>query len=501
MLGSFASLAGALGLFMAASVNAQEPCGGTVYNGTGTFTVKNYGTEYTVLTMFGANNNPGSEDYLLYCGDIPAPQGQAILDMGVSSNVKKFKVPVTSVLVSGTFTSSYVELAGGQKNIRVLENPQNIVSPCLQEEFKNTSIVPLNSAIFNQYLTVDVGFRENKDPGQIKDVWVPMSIEVAPLLRAQYINAVSLFFNSGSQALITYNTIIGTYNQLKIDMSGIPNENKMRIGWVKYDFGNKTWKLRNTEFTRGIITDAGGIPFPLVGDGVTSEPDISPTDFKILMTNADIIIDQTEFPADGKGNYTSLFGRWRALAGFTGTDFIPRVLDLHKVYSLDNTVNQIGISDYQYRMPSRPDLLLRDVIAVQYPEYNKGYRTRFLNGNFQYGGAPDFTLGPANCTTTPMQYNSGDITTSNPNPLFTGLPTPPPPVVGGGIYGIGGPTQGDGTSGSGKSKTTSVVIAVVCVAAVLGAAFAFAFYKWSRRAKEDRFIELEEEMNNEIPLS
>ncbi|KAF9142841.1 hypothetical protein BGX30_002031 [Mortierella sp. GBA39] len=500
MLGSFASLAGALGLFMAASVNAQTPCGGEVYNGTGTFTVKNYGTEYTVLTMFGANQTQNSEDYLLYCGDA-APQGQAILDMGVSSNVKMFKVPVTNVLVAGTFTSTYVELVGGQKNINVLENPQNIVSPCLQERFKNNSIVPLNSLNFNQYDSVNVGFRENEDLGQIKDVWVPMSVEVAPLLRVQYINAVSLFFNTGSQATITYNTIIGTYSQLKLDMSRIPQANKMRIGWVKYDFVRKSWTLLNTDFTRGIITDAGGKPFPLVGDGVSSNPDISPVDFKILMTNADVIIDETDFSPDGKGNYTSVFARWRALAGFTGTDFIPRVLDLKKVYSLDNTINLVGISDYQYRMPSRPDLLLRDMIAVQYPEYDKDYRTRFLNGNFQYGGAPAFTLGPDNCTTTPMQYNSGDITISTPNTAFTGLPTPPPPVVGGGIYGIGGPTEGDGASGSGKSKTTSIVIAVVSVAAVLGAAFAFAFYKWSRRAKEDRFIELEEEMNNEIPLS
>lgn len=156
-------------------------------------------------------------------------------------------------------------------------------------------------------------------------------------------------------------------------------------------------------------------------------------------------------------------------------------------------------------MPSRPDLLLRDLIAVQYPEYNKNYRTRFLNDNFQYGQAPSNSLGPENCSadsdaSAPLQYNSGDVTTSPSDPNFTGL-APPPPAVGGGIYGVGGASQGDGDSGSGKSKTSSIIIAVVCVAAVLGAAFAFAFYKWSHRAKEDRFIELEEEMNNEIPLN
>jgi hypothetical protein len=155
-------------------------------------------------------------------------------------------------------------------------------------------------------------------------------------------------------------------------------------------------------------------------------------------------------------------------------------------------------------MPSRPDLLLRDLVAAQYPTYDPYYKKRFLNENFPNDGGATNKLGPDNCyqdltATDKFPYNSGDITDAPRNYGFTGLPAPPP-VVGGGIYGIGGDSQGGGGSGGG-SKTTSIIIAVVCVAAVLGAAFAFAFYKWSRRAKEDRFIELEEEMNNEIPLN
>lgn len=93
----------------------------------------------------------------------------------------------------------------------------------------------------------------------------------------------------------------------------------------------------------------GGIPFPLNGDGVSSNPDISPNDFKILMTNADVIIDQTELP-DGN---TSKFSRWRVLAGLAGNDFNPRVWYLKKIYSLDNTVSKNGISgkeDHRHQM-------------------------------------------------------------------------------------------------------------------------------------------------------
>ncbi|KAG0297219.1 hypothetical protein BGZ96_007277 [Linnemannia gamsii] len=501
MLGSFASLAGALALFLVASVNAQNPvCGGLVTNGTGTFIVKNY-DQFTVLTIYGLNNNPQSENYLLDCSGAVEKVGSIALQaMGLESSVKQFKVPVQKALVTGTFTSSYVELAGAQSNILVLQTP--IVSPCLQAKLLNNTITPFDVNKFEQYNTVDVGFREDISISQLKDVWMPMSIEVEPLLRVEYIKAVSLFFGYGARALTTYNEIIETYNLIKVDMQGVPEANRRRIGWVKYDFSRNSWQLRNTAFTRGIIRDAAGIPFPLNGDKVTTDIDISPSDFKILVSNADIIIDQTEF--DGRGDYRTVYSRWLALAGFTEAAK-PRVLENRQVYSIDNTVNKDGVNDYQYRMPSRPDLLLRDLIAAQYPEYDPEYRSRFLNNNFPNDGGATNNLGPENCDQDPtatnkFKYNSGDITKAPRNFAFTGLPAPPQPS-GGGIYGAGGDSQGGGDNGGGGSKTTSIIIAVVCVAAVLGAAFAFAFYKWSRRAKEDRFIELEEEMNNEIPLN
>lgn len=148
------------------------------------------------------------------------------------------------------------QLAGGQDKIRVLEDPQNIISPCLQDKVQKHEIDPLQIGNLTQYAAVDVGFRPLKS-AEPKDVWVPMSVEVAPLLRVEYIKAVSLFFNNGTQASITYDTIIGSYNNLKNNMNNIPEANKRRIGWVKYNFVQKSWTLRNTAFTRGIIKDAG----------------------------------------------------------------------------------------------------------------------------------------------------------------------------------------------------------------------------------------------------
>lgn len=111
-----------------------------------------------------------------------------------------------------------------------------------------------------------------------------------------------------------------------------------------------------------------------------------------------------------------------------------------------------------------------------------------------YGGTPPNAMKSDMCGQA--FYNDAPIVTYSGGP-FAGDGIASPPLVGSGIYGA--ESGGGGNSGGQKSKTP-IIVAVVVVAAVLGSAFAFAFFKWGKRAKEDRFIELEEEMNNDIPL-
>ncbi|KAI8606303.1 hypothetical protein EDD21DRAFT_349230 [Dissophora ornata] len=444
--------------------------------------------------MYGLNNNANtSESYVIYCAD-PAPESAALLAAGLTATIATFKVPLQSVAVGGTYASSYIELAGHRSAIKVLDTPQNIVSPCLQQMAANGSLTALEPANLTQYDTLDGGFAQYIDAAQPKDIWIPTSVDVDPLLRIEYIAAVSLFFNDGQNGELMYTRINAAYTGLRTDMAQIPVANRKRIGWVYYDFATSVWRIRSSQFTKGIIAAAGGIAFPLSGE-VQDNASLSADEIKTLLQNSQIVIDQTNFSGQ---TYVTTVQLWRELAGFASSQDLL-VLAQKKVYTLDNTVNTEGSSDYNYRMPSRPDLLLKDVIYAQYPSYNTEYRFTFLNGNFAYGTGPSTVLNQTECGV--VSYNDGDIPPVVANPSFTGDGTTPPALVGTGIYGSSGSTGSGGSGGSSGGKKTGVIVAVVCVAAVMGAAFAFAFFKWSRRAKEDRFIELEEEMNNEIPLS
>ncbi|KAF9572816.1 hypothetical protein EC968_009455 [Mortierella alpina] len=488
MLSALSALAAVTALALMPAVQAQ--CGGEFLPSNGefnTFTVENHGPSYTVVTVSGLHNDINSESYLLYCTAV-APDTFAQTAAGIPANLPMFKVPVTSVAVGGTYTSSYVELAGGGGAIKILENPKNIVSPCLQAMVANGSIVALDKTNLTQYESIDVGFMPDMQTAQPKDVWIPMATDVDPLLKIEYIRVVSLFFNQAVKGQQVFGDIRDSYNVMASDMSRIPAANKKRIAWVRYDFGRKSWVIRNNPFTKGIITAAGGIPFPLKGE-IPDDQSISSEDIKTMFLNAQLVIDETDFT----GQSQSPSSLWRSLTGFAPSDSVP-VFDRKKVFALTRTINEQGISDYLYRVASRPDLLLKDVIQAQYSDYDRFYTFTFLDEGFFYGTRPIGSSPETGATCATSSYNVVEKAVSNAA-WVPGDSSPPPPLVGGGIYG------GDGSnSGQGGGSKTGIIVAVVCVAAILGAGFAFAFFKWSKRAKEDRFIELEEEMNNEIPL-
>lgn len=214
-----------------------------------------------------------------------------------------------------------------------------------------------------QYNNTDAAFREDQHPEQLKDIWMPHSVDIEPLARADYIRAVSLFFGQGATGQTVFGQIAAAYNQHQANMGGIPKPSKRRIGWIRYDFSINRWTLRNSKFTSAIIQDAGndfstllwdffpavtntvgvflpigGIPFPLCG--TTSDNSILTTDeIRTLILNSQVLIDQTEYPSTVRNKMAYL----RQTAGFDAVEPIP-VLDNSNIYSLDLTTNTGGSS-------------------------------------------------------------------------------------------------------------------------------------------------------------
>lgn len=151
-------------------------------------------------------------------------------------------------------------------------------------------------------------------------------------------------------------------------------------------------------------------------------------------------------------------------------------------------------------MAARPDLLLKDMIRSQYPTYQPsiGFFT-FLNKNYGFSTPNGIVYSATNCSLPTASINNAPYFNEGILPIPIGsvpdVSPAPPPASGSGIYGS------CSDAGAGKSKSNiGIIVGVIVAATVMATGFAFAFFKWGKRAKEDRFIELEEEMNNEIPL-
>ena len=171
-------------------------------NGTqGTFTVQYFGANYTVLTMYGLNNNVNStESYVLYCSDT-APQAQALTALGVPTNVGMFKVPVQNVLVGGNYTSSYVEVCCCQPSEKKIDPllcsyPSAVV--LIRQETTNSNrrlLTPLESL---------------QEQGQTSRYWRPPRISSPPVFRYNMRLVASLRL----MTLSSTNTTISTWDSV-----------------------------------------------------------------------------------------------------------------------------------------------------------------------------------------------------------------------------------------------------------------------------------------------
>ncbi|KAF9585779.1 hypothetical protein BGW38_000792 [Lunasporangiospora selenospora] len=473
---------------MAIVVTAQGSCGGIIGNGT-FYTVKYYDT-FTVVTSkdpYRPDINP--EDYLLYCGlEDPNPPEFASIR-------SRFQIPLLRVAVGQNATGSFLELLGQREKIVRISKPDGLISPCLQALTKNQTIGVFDNADPNAYIGIDGAFVDRQHTSQDKDIWIP-NAEVDPIERLAFIKPVSLFFGQGQRGEDVFSKIKTGYEDIRDTAKQIDQSHKKRIGWVQYDSGSGRWELVNTLFVRTIIRDAGGVSFPLSGGLDQETIHLQPQEMKDLVRNSHIIIDQSDINAFP--SIPSRFQSWLRLAGFASNED-TLVLSDHQVYSLDSTRNFRGSTDYFYRPAVRPDLLLRDLIRAQYSNYNPkvNYTMTFLNRGFSYEAKAATVLTEADCD-KPV-YNDEPIVPFV-DPIFTGDGRVTAPPTGSGPYGGGSPSNQGGSGSGGGSSKTGIIVAVVVVAVLVGAGFAFAFFKWSKRAKEDRFIELEEEMNNEIPL-
>ncbi|CAG8451378.1 2462_t:CDS:2 [Ambispora gerdemannii] len=336
-----------------------------------------YHNYYKIVT-----NNRANETYLLYC---------TLTRPNISlTNVKSYlQVPVKNV------ASLDLNMLGLDSAIQYIANPENVTSPCLQKA-KKSSFVDSGGNNSDTSNSVDVVFSSDSKDSD-KYVTVSRGNDLSPLQKAEWIKFVSLFFNGEKNATDTFNNIQENYNCNTQNL--IMAANAKNIAWVAYNSVAKEWNLINDLYYTVLTLNAGAMPI-LNASRTFSQL----SSFQSAISHAYLIIDLSLITDENINTYD----KWLKVIGYYSYDrsSLPAFVEKRRVYRTDKLLNKLGYDDWSASSGARPDLVLRDLISIQYPTYEREYLPTWLE-NFSASDTSKF-LTEENC----------GITSAVQSPLF-----------------------------------------------------------------------------------
>ncbi|CAB4398383.1 unnamed protein product [Rhizophagus irregularis] len=285
----------------------------------------------------------------------------------VAAATNYIQVPVTNVVVSDRSFISFLEILGEEKtSLKYVDDKKTITSPCLQKynylydnfNYANTSLVS----------SVDVIFTNKPSNTGGKYVTISYDEDTPALQKAEWIKYMSLFFNKTAIANEAFDKIRSNYFCHLDNLSKVPNETKKSIAWVSLE-SDKTFTIKSSSFYPNVTSDAAAF---LLNPQITT--DLSVDDLKQYISGAYIVIDMSDLVTQ----YSTL-DAWKNLFGYNQTSDLPRFLKEKLLFRTHKLLNSNGNDDWSESSASRPDLILQDLIAIQYPSYQKDYVVNWFN--------------------------------------------------------------------------------------------------------------------------
>lgn len=424
------------------------------------FTVE-YFSFYKIVT-----NTITKEKYqLIQCGAVNAvPQSELIPE------AKVFFIPLASVGVIDTTVAQF--LADLEVIDRVAYSTPYVVNPCLQKLATDCQRAKENSTGLNSTL-VDAYF--SSDAPDVSD---PLSITFSAasdpgvLRRAEWYKFVATFFNRELEANALFDSIASNYTSLVQTNTSGP-----LVAWVAMvppfpGYSNYlSYQILLPTYKTQYITDAGGralnateLVLRYKSSGVVSLDPSFPSSVLInytrnstaatavlrdLLGQVDAIVDETyhlnyaNVTAAEQITPALFAAAWNLPA--PGQPGAPRALTQPALYRLDGRVNDGGFLDWFEGAVARPDLVLRDFVALLAPARLEGQAggsaTRWL---WRVGGganaAPEVVSAKQCTATSSCQLSAepicpyvhkdcvtGELVASSPEQRCGAVCTPPPP--------------------------------------------------------------------------
>ncbi len=187
----------------------------------------------------------------------------------------------------------------------------------------------------------------------------------------------------------------------------------------------------------------------------------------------------------------STLDAWKRYFGYSQTSDLPRFLKEKLLFRTQKLLNAYGYDDWSESSASRPDLVLQDLIAIQYPSYQKDYVVKWFNKFAETGDNVVITSNKCNDATFGLPKT--DFGTCKPTQfLGDGKDNNGVQIIN---VGNGSDNKHDNNNNDGKKSKVnpSVIIAVSVLVSLSLLGFGAWLFVFTRRKYRERFVKLKDE--------
>ncbi|KAJ1961087.1 hypothetical protein GGI12_003446 [Dipsacomyces acuminosporus] len=284
---------------------------------------------------------------------------------------KWFKVPVTSVGTRVPIASGFLEALKQRNKLAAAAASANLTNPCIDTKKLGT--------LGDTNTKVDVIFSDNASSDDKLSVRLPSDDGLSPLQLAEWIKFVSAFFQLEKEAGQLFDSISKAYLCLEGNMRNV--KQKPHAYWVQYTAGSnggRNYNVLTSAYQKNLLASAGATN----GTSQLPSDQSDQSKFQDAVKDAQFIIDQTDLKSSGQriNEWLSNFGY-----GDAPNSNVP-FLKQRNIWRTDGYTSPTGVSNFPEFGLVRPDLVLRDMISILEPTYDKSYHPQWM---WQLGNAAE----------------------------------------------------------------------------------------------------------------
>jgi iron complex transport system substrate-binding protein len=343
-----------------------------------TFTIE-YFNHYKVITVttpwYGASDADAFQYVLVQCGT-PVPEG--------FENAQVIEAPAADIISMSTAQLPQIVELGLLDHLIGVDNFAYINTPEVLEKIEAGELIEVgNGASVNAELVLEAepsivmvnanGVAEYDAHPALLEAGVFVAINadwVEPTLlgRAEWVKFLAAFYNAEGEAEALFDDMVTQYEEAKALVAELPEDERVTVLWNSYQPFTTSWSIPGQQTWLGELLRDAGVNWVLMEEAPEESAQLSFEQVYEAGVDTPVWVLNTF----GIATLDDLIASDERYADFAAVED-------GLVYDNSARINESGFNDFWETGVTHPHLILKDLIAMFYPELLPDHEMMFYN--------------------------------------------------------------------------------------------------------------------------